>query len=570
MSDAELDALLIAGESSGVRGSSFAAQFGGSEAVSQATGSSVASAAPKKITSTPGTPPPKASSAPTGNNKYTYVGLCATMNAYEQQLVADKVVEYANTYKIELVGELKSAKLAIPGTIDKSMTSNQMTDSAKNKLDSDSNSMDTQGLTRSIKAGTQMIQFIEQIVRNSTYITGQQKGVVDSQSGNAKTTTSTATGNNVKWFKVSVYAVPISPKMDTKRNDYAYSITYVVSPYQINQAESQYFPQAKYRGTHKVYSYWFTGENTSVLFYEQNYKALYFDVMDGKLPVNETGAAASFSGISTQWQNTRVPTTAAQENDQGATKGANNPSSTLADYLYSIGDQGKVMLRIVGDPAWIQQGEVLGLDALNFNFNGFYPDGGINTDAQQPVFVLNWNAPADYDLKSGLMNVNASATKNNNNNLQSAQPAQSAAYQAMTCKSFFNKGKFEQEIEGTLIKNLNQTQINNADSARRGGAGLLGAAGIRNALIPAAGSSAIFDETGKASSLRRNEETGELYDGGGLFDIARAPLSIAAPAAAPSSNGDIFDETGRLSAFRRNTETGEVYDPGQTMASRDA
>jgi hypothetical protein len=544
----------------------FEAEFSGAEAINEAVGVRVPASEPKKAaaTSTPATPPAKASSAPSGNNKFIYVGLCATMNEYEQQLVKDKVVEYANQYKIELVGELKSAKLAIPGTVDKSMTPNQMSGTAKSKLDSDSNSVDTQGLIRQVRAGTQMIQFIEQIVRNSTYITGQQKGIVDSQTGNAKPNSSGAGGANTKWFKISVYAKPISPKIDKKRNDYAYSITYVVSPYQINQAESQYFPQAKYRGAHKVYSYWFTGENTQVLFYEQNYKALYFDVMDGKLPVNETGAAASFPGIATQWQNTRVPTTAAQENDQGATNGANNPASTLADYLYSIGDQGKVTLRIVGDPAWIQQGEVLGLDAASFNFNGFYPDGAINTDAQQPVFVLNWNAPADYNLSSGLMNVNASATKGNNNNLQSAQPAQSAAYQAMTIKSYFNKGKFEQELEGTLIKNLNQTQINNTDSARGLLGNLLGAPGVRDSAIPPNGSSAIFDESGKVSSIRRNEETGELYDGGGLYDTALPPPSASAPAGAPTSNGPILfqgsDDDGE--APESNTTAGQTMAPG--------
>jgi hypothetical protein len=206
---------------------------------------------------------------------------------------------------------------------------------------------------------------------------------------------------------------------------------------------------------------------------------------------------------------------------------------------------------------------VLGLDAASFNFNGFYPDGAINTDAQQPVFVLNWNAPADYNLSSGLMNVNASATKGNNNNLQKAQPAQTAAYQAMTIKSYFNKGKFEQELEGTLIKNLNQTQIENADQAR-GGVGAPGGPGVRNAAITPSGSSAIFDESGKVSSIRRNEETGELYDGGGLYDTALPPPSASAPAAPPTSNGPIL--------FQGSDDDGAPesnVDAGQTMAPRD-
>jgi hypothetical protein len=135
----------------------------------------------------------------------------------------------------------------------------------------------------------------------------------------------------------------------------------------------------------------------------------------------------------------------------------------------------------------------------------------------------------------------------------------------MTIKSYFNKGKFEQELEGTLIKNLNQTQINNADQARGGGAaGLLNSAGSRNSKITPNGSSAIYDETGQVSSIRRNDETGELYDGGGLYDTAKPSPSASAPASAPTSNGPILfqgsDDDG--AAPESNTTAGQTMAPG--------
>ena len=107
----------------------------------------------------------------------------------------------------------------------------------------------------------------------------------------------------------------------------------------------------------------------------------------------------------------------------------------------------------------IQQGEVVGLNAANFNFEGFYPDGTVNTDAQQAVFAVNWNAPTDYNegssgpfSGSGLMDVNAGTAAN-------TVSQSSAAYTLNKIKSTFSKGKFEQTLEGTLLKNLNYKEI---------------------------------------------------------------------------------------------------------------
>ena len=164
------------------------------------------------------------------------------------------------------------------------------------------------------------------------------------------------------------------------------------------------------------------------------------------------------------WNFTKVPTARAAVSDKGADNGANNPAATLADFLYNTSDMGVINLKIMGDPAWIQQGEIVGINAANFNYQGFYPDGTINSDAQKPTIAFNWNAPADYDngtsgpySGTGLMNVNSAATRGNPNNLAAAQTKISAAFQINELTSYFNKGKFEQELSGVLISNLNQS-----------------------------------------------------------------------------------------------------------------
>jgi hypothetical protein len=56
---------------------------------------------------------------------------------------------------------------------------------------------------------------------------------------------------------------------------YYYKITYTISTYALNEAQSQYFPGAQFRGVQKVYNYWFTGQNTQILSYEQSYNNQY-------------------------------------------------------------------------------------------------------------------------------------------------------------------------------------------------------------------------------------------------------------------------------------------------------
>lgn len=415
--------------------------------------------------------PPLASAAPSGTTKYNYIGLVDAMNAYEQELVTAGTVRYPNVYEVKFVPEsLAASKLALPGGTDYSKTPDQQAQTAKAKLDPSTNSMNTQGKNIAVSQGTQIIQFIEMTVRNSRYITDQLKVIQDQVSGNSQASTSTSSNNTTTWFKVLVNAVPIGDKVDDLRHDFPYRITYTVTQYAINEAQSQYFPQAQFRGVQKLYNYWFTGENTQVLSYEQSYNAQYINVLSSKTKTEGaqgvTNSALADSVGYGIGPNKNVPSPRSGQSDQQAQNGANNPASTLADYLYSFADQGEITLSIIGDPAWLIQGEVAGLAASAVQFTGFYPDGSINTDNQQAVFAVNWNAPADYNngpsgpySGSGLMDVNASATNGNNNNLSTTPTQASAAYMATQITSKFSKGKFEQELKGTALKNLNQKQI---------------------------------------------------------------------------------------------------------------
>ena len=420
-------------------------------------------------------PPPNASAAPGGAQQNVYTGLMAAINQNEQDLVKRGTVEIANIYEVQFApATLKSETVTLPGATDQLATPMQSNQTSKDRLPA-TNKVNKQARNWQVVKGTQIVQFIEQVLRNSSYVTKQQKSIQDQVTGNASPSSSTSNNNTTTWFKINTKSVPISDKIDNKRHDKAYRITYTISTYEINQAESQYFNQAQFHGAHKVYNYWFTGLNTQILRYEQKYKEAYINAINGVPVINVSNnpelAAQVQYGIGPV---KNVPSPTSGQSDKGAANGALNPASTLADYLYSASDQSEVDITIVGDPAWIIQGEVVGLDATNFVFDGFYPDGTINADKGQPVFVINWNAPSDFNEGTsgpysgdGLMNTSSAGMTGTNPTTtvtpsagtkpQAAQA--SAAYIATSVKSTFSKGKFEQTIHGTLLKNLNAKEI---------------------------------------------------------------------------------------------------------------
>ena len=364
-------------------------------------------------------------------------GLMEALNQYQQDLVARKIYTYADVYSIEFTdSSIEQAKITVPG-VDFKNTSPQAGTTAKDNLDPDTQAVDPNSRIITITAGQQIVQVIDQAVRNSDYIRSQQTTTVNENT--QKQVPNGSPGKNVAWFKISMQTTPI--KHDPKRNDYAYKVKYIVSPYRINQTNSNYFTTPVYRGPQKQYNYWFTGQNTQVLNYEQTYNAAYTYVLSG---------GSTDVGSTTLGKGNFQPRSG--QSSQGADLRTNEPAANLADSLYNPADLGTANLTIVGDPAWLQQGEAAFQAPAKgkFNANPFLPDGTINFDSQQIVFEIVINTPTDYDLSTGIMDVNNRNTSQNN--LQGKPINESYAYIANECISEFKQGKFTQQLKGTLLQ----------------------------------------------------------------------------------------------------------------------
>ena len=443
------------------------------------------------------TPPPKANAAPSVN-KNLVQGLMESLNAQEAELVKKGVWEVANRYSVEFApAALGDARVTKFGKADKSKVPMQQSKNPADAVNPASNSVAYDVRTQIFAAGTPILVIMDEILKNSTYIADQAKAFVDQVSGLTKQQKPLG---NLVWYKISVGATPIEP-FDKKRDAYAQNIKYVISAYPINSMKSEYFPECNIRGRHKSYKYWFTGQNTQVLSFEQKFNSLYGTTFTNPDELTTTRIAANTLIRPRREYQAAV----SDSNSQGADKNANSVGASAADYLYNKSDLGEVNLTIVGDPAWIQQGELAhSLDAASFNFDPFNPDGSINYDAQEIVFDIQWNPGVDYDLTgTGLANPNVSEN-----------PQAVYTYKAAEVVSKFSKGKFTQDIRGVFIDlvdltaqpavaDANQTNAETARLARQNDA-----AGVR----PSAIETAVRTPLG-ATSVTTNQPTSAIAKG---------------------------------------------------------
>jgi hypothetical protein len=315
------------------------------------------------------------------------------------------------------------------------------------------NAMDISNRNWSITAGMQLVQAIDLAIRNSSFIYDQALTVYDQTTGVEKPNPDRPVNaqNPMTWFQITMEAE--QGLYDWSRNDYAYKIRFIISPYTLTNFDSKYFPVTKFRGVHKRYPFWFTGENTAVLDFTANFNSLY------NITVTGTNADDSAAGKLRQKYTSSmrdIPKytymARSSESNKGADAKGNEISSNASEYLYSPGDMGKAKLRIIGDPAWIQQGSLAGgVNVQEFGYSAFLPDGTINFDAQQTMFEIAWQRPEDYDLATGLADPYARPGN------EARQPQQSTVYQATKCISEFKGGKFTQKLENVRVKNQSAT-----------------------------------------------------------------------------------------------------------------
>ena len=107
--------------------------------------------------------------------------LTTALNQHQAELVKCKGYLFADKYIIELedVPGLIDAKMKRQGETDKSRAPSTSSDDVNQRLNQKTQILDTDSKQYSISAGTQITQLIDQVMKNSTYITAQQTVAFD-------------------------------------------------------------------------------------------------------------------------------------------------------------------------------------------------------------------------------------------------------------------------------------------------------------------------------------------------------------------------------------------------------
>lgn len=394
-------------------------------------------------------PPSKANAAK--DKKIIKLGLMGAMNEFQQRLVTDDIYRKADTYEIVFVAgrdgkqNIRDAQIRLPGAVVAQDQTGMGTAASKNAVQSlspETNSLNISSRNWSVTAGMQVVQAIDLAIRNSSYIYDQALTTYNEQAGTESLNTDRT--KPLRWFKINMEAE--QGDYDTFRNDHAYKIRFIISEYEVPNFDSKYFPVSKFRGVHKSYPFWFTGQNTAVLDFQANFNGLYNITVTGKTP-NDSAAAKMREQFTASMREIPKYTymAASSESRQGSAVTGNEVPSNASEVLYSPGDMARTKVRIIGDPGWIQQGDLAGgVSVTEFSYSPFFPDGTINFDANQVMFEISWQRPQDYNIATGLADPYKGA------GLEARLPLQSTVYQATKVISEFRQGKFEQTIEGSM------------------------------------------------------------------------------------------------------------------------
>ena len=396
-------------------------------------------------------PPPKASYAPykVGNQQAT--GLCAALNLY-YAAEAKKRGGLSDIYEVQFLDPIISdASIVPPGDYkDKSMAGGNPNANAATDLDPNRQSIDPSIRIRSATAGQQIVQFIDEVVRSSRYISDQQilywKVDPATQKGEWKPTGKA--NKTFAWYNISCEAQVLDYDENARCN--VYRMIYKVAPYQTSTI-SEYFSQGTFRGVHKVYNYWFTGQNTSVMTFEQSFNGNWSQTITSNTKLAQDIKNSVNSSV--VWSKRFMP--ASNQSREGAEGDTYEAAANAADLLYTA-DLANITLNIIGDPAWISSPKTP--QPGNFVVTPFYPDGTINYNAGVPYFEFAWNRPVDYNLRTGLMDPTQNNTRTNFVETNAGQAQQSVIYMTTNVKSMFKGGKFTQELKGQyLTEGLNKS-----------------------------------------------------------------------------------------------------------------
>jgi hypothetical protein len=452
---------------------------------------------------------------------------CKALNDFHQEQVKKENYGMADIYKFEIAGSISSAKIV----------TNKDNEIKSSPMPGDSapiSTADALGKTKSgqpiplvlnkqrfpVNAGTSIIDFINLVVRSSTYVENQMK-----PGGGGDGT--------MKWFKI-VPEIKYG-EFDTKRNTHQKTITYHVIEYVIYNtkfvdAPVKQPPQSQWS---KEYNWIYTGLNQEILDFNVDFNTMFYTMMTSdkeKLakeevkPNNDENAEEKNNkGSGTpEGKGTIAPLRknvfAGNAPLAGQQQGKNDTKKTASNDFYnslmssSRGDMINVQLKIAGDPEFVKQ------DDIYYGPNQGSGDS-LNMDTEEVYVSIFFRTPTDLDQETGQMDFNTYPSS-----------VFSGIYRVLKVDSTFERGQFIQNLD--CIRLFGESEVGGSSAGERSGndslgnarSQALGRANQRSLEMMNTSGMDVRAEDGSLSLLKRNPETGELYDPGPIDRRSTGPI----------------------------------------------
>jgi hypothetical protein len=473
--------------------------------------------------------------------------LFQTMNNNMKKSKDAKNREFPDQYAVRFVGLgsdiIKDSQLKSEADMDKKRSSpGPATNSVQvNDATGQSVAYDKQKIKISITQGMSVLQAIEKIIKQSTYMTNALETLfVSEETPNADTGSPNIkeqkTPPRLRWYNVSPEIEVLG--FDTKINDFAYKITYVIQPYDTPAAVSPYGRAAKYYGPHKRYDYWYTGKNSEILSYEQQLDNAFFNIT-----FNPNGDPAASGGNAKVAQLGNKPTT--QDRTGRITPGA-EAENTYMTSLFDPGSYAQARIQILGDPDYLMRETAAGINEV---YKQFYQSDNftINPNGGQVFIEIAFNEGIDYD-NNGTLLINDSiffwdypdSVKSGPNALKGV------SYQVRECESVFKGGKFTQ----TLQLNINEMPdaIEAAEAAATGTRETASAGTINSPLRPLNTERTGLSQAGDSPTPGQNTNNSSSSTGLQSYTLTR-----------PGNNLQTVPDADPISPLTGTTTTGSIF-----------
>jgi hypothetical protein len=384
-------------------------------------------------------------------------GLISKLNK-DQQVLKDKgAIQIAAKWDVKFQGDgekIASASLISSADLDKRFwpQSNVKNTSESTVAKATNTKASPQNTIRKIilTGGTPILQAINEIIKQSSYLENALLAVTKSQTEPDKTATlSESEINNpsptvIEWFNIRPEVENLG--WDNKQKDFVFKTTYYIQTYSTPYTLSAYAGlTTPYYGPDKRYDYWFTGKNSELLKLDVAF--------DNNFYITTLLGSPDFDADKVGLND--IPAIAGKQQNQPKqgylNLGSASPNSYMAS-LFDIKAWATSKLTILGDPDFLMAGVSSNLSELDDKFYG--TDGNtINPKGRQVFVEVNLNEPEDYDNESGLLTMNKSIYFMDYPKIikQDLDKRGGGIILHVTkATSTFNKGKFEQVLDCVL------------------------------------------------------------------------------------------------------------------------